>query len=329
MNHKGTIPGAQRVDTYSTANVPRGSRASWWNALYANRLAHVTFNPVDPEDFEAELRLGSVGPLGIARVIAKPTDIERNTAHISRGGARLFSFLVLTRGSGIFEHCGRSTALGEGDFTLCDSTIPHHLHCDGPTEMLVLRVAPAVMREYLPNPELWCGMRLPAGSMFASAAVNMVRDIYGRLDSGMPERFARIAAANVLGVLATSIGMTFDVPDGATSVVARRIHALRFVDLNLCDPDLSPSRVAQALRVSPRYLRMLFEGEQESIAEYILRRRLEECARQLANPMLRGRSITGVAYAHGFSSAAHFSRTFRDQYQVTPSEFRRRNTALD
>jgi AraC-like DNA-binding protein len=317
------------VDIYSTANVPRGARASWWNALYADRLAHVTFNPADPEDFEAELRLGSVGPLGIARVVAKPTDIERNTAHISRGGARLFSFLLLARGSAVFEHCGRNTPLGEGDFTLCDSTTPHRLHCSDATELLVLRVAPAVMREYLPNPELWCGMRLPAGSIFASAAVNMVRDIYGRLDAGMPERFARTAAANLLGVLATSIGMTFDVPEGATTVVSRRIQALRYVDLHLCDPELAPAGVAQALRVSPRYLRMLFEGEQESVAEYILRRRLEECARQLANPMLRGRSITGVAFMHGFSSAAHFSRTFRDQYQVTPSEFRRRNSTRD
>jgi AraC-like DNA-binding protein len=312
----------KRVDIYSTANVPRNSRAAYWNSLYAHRLAHVTFNPADPDNFEAELRLGSIGPLGIARIVAKPTDIERNRAHIDRGGARLFSFLLPVRGAVAFEHCGHSITLRAGDFTLCDNAAPHRLHSSETTELIVLRVTPTVIREHLPNPELWCGMCLPSESIFAAAAVNMVRDLYRRLDAGVSERFAQTAAANLLGVLSTSIGMTFEVPESASSIVTRRIQAQRYVESHLCDHDLAPARVARALNISSRYLRMLFAGEPESIAGYILRRRLEECARQLANPMLRGRTITRIALANGFSSAAHFTRTFRDLYRVTPSQFR-------
>src|SRR3954471_13174187 len=128
-NNKRTMKiGAQRVETYSTANVPRATRAAYWNSVYASRLAHVTFNPADPTDFEAELHVGAIGPLGLARVTTRCVDIERNRAHISRGGARLFSFLLLARGSGEFEHCGHSTALQAGDFTLCDNAAPHRLH---------------------------------------------------------------------------------------------------------------------------------------------------------------------------------------------------------
>ena len=317
------------METYSTANVPRATRAAYWNSLYASRLAHVTFNPVDPADFEAELRLGSIGPLGVARVTSKPADIERNRAHISRGGARLFSFLMLARGSGVFEHCGHSTALTSGDFTLCDNAAPHRLHNVDSTELIVLRVSPEVIREHLPNPELWCGMRLPADSMFASAACNMVRDVCRRMDAGVPDRYARTVAGNLLDVLATAMGVTFDVPGSATSVVARRIQAQRHVEMHLRDPELAPPAVARALHISPRYLRMLFEGERESIACYILRRRLEECARALANPLQQGRTITEIAFANGFNSAAHFTRTFREQYSVTPSEFRRANSRVE
>jgi AraC-like DNA-binding protein len=317
----------RRVEIYSTANAPRGTRAAYWNSLYASRLAHVTFNPADPAEFEAELRVGAIGPLGIARVTSMPTDIERNRTHISRGGARLFSFLLLTRGAGCFEHCGHSAQLQAGDFTLCDNAAPHRLHSRDSTEMIVLRVSPEVMREHMPNPELWCGMRLPADSIFATAAVNMLRDLYARLDAGLPERYARTVAGNLLDVLATSLGMTFDVPDSASSIVARRIQAQRFVEVNLRDPELTPPHVARALAISPRYLRMLFEGERESIACYILRRRLEECARQLANPLLQGRTITEIAFGTGFNSAAHFTRAFREQYGLTPSEFRRNSAA--
>lgn len=315
------------METYSTADVPRGTRAAYWNSLYASRFAHVTFNPADPADFEAELRMGAIGPIGIARVNARPADIERNRMHISRGGARLFSFLLLARGSGVFEHCGHSTALRAGDFTLCDNATPHRLRCSDTTELIVLRVSPELLREHLPSPELWCGMRLPFDSMFATAASSMVLDMCGRLEGGLPERFARTAAGNLLGVLATSIGMTFDLPDSPNSVVVRRIEAQRYVELHLRDPELAPPRVADALHISPRYLRMLFEGQSESIACYIQRRRLEECARQLANPLLQGRTITQIAFGTGFNTAAHFSRAFRDHYGVTPTEYRRRGGA--
>lgn len=312
------------MDTYSTANVPRNSRAAYWNSLYAHRLAHVTFNPADPHDFEAELRVGTLGPLGIAHVSAKATDIERTRSHIGRGGARLFSFLLMVRGTAGFEHCGHLSTLAAGDFTLCDNAAPHRLQAAGATELIVLRATPETIREHLPNPELWCGMRLPSGSIFAAAAGNMVRDLYQRMERGMPERFAHPAAGTLLGVLASSIGMTFDVPDSASSTIARRIQAQRYVERHLCEQDLTPPRVADALHISPRYLRMLFEGQGESIAAYILRRRLEECARQLVSPMLRGRSITEIAFGTGFNSAAHFTRVFRNQYRMTPSEFRRR-----
>jgi AraC-like DNA-binding protein len=116
---------------------------------------------------------------------------------------------------------------------------------------------------------------------------------------------------------------------GRTSGVARRIQAQRYVEMHLRDPQLAPPAVARALHISPRYLRMLFEGERESIACYILRRRLEECARALASPLQQGRTITEIAFASGFNSAAHFTRTFHERYAVTPSQFRRSSAGVE
>ena len=99
------------MDVYSTAAVPRGARASYWNDIYARRFAQVTFNPVDRESFEAELRVGSVGPIGIARVQSKPTDIERTRQHISRSDGRIFSFLLQARGVGLSGTFGGDSAV--------------------------------------------------------------------------------------------------------------------------------------------------------------------------------------------------------------------------
>lgn len=316
------------MDIYSTANAPRSTRAAYWNSVYSSRFAQVTFCPADRDGFEAELRVGAIGPLGIARVNSNTTEIERNRSHIRRSGGRIFSFLLQLRGSGVFSHYGRETYLGAGDFTLCDNATPHRLHCGDGTELLILRASPEMLRGYLPFPERLCGQRLPADSLFATAAADMAQTLWSRMESGFPERFTPMVVRNMLDVLATSFAITFESEgDASSSVVGRRIQARRFIEAHLCEPDLSPARVAGALHISTRYLRMLFEGEAESVTEYILRRRLEECARQITGSLWRGHTITEIAFACGFNSAAHFTRAFREHFGTTPTSYRREHAA--
>jgi AraC family transcriptional activator of tynA and feaB len=316
------------MQTWSTADAPRGTRAAWWNALYSERFANVTFSPAGAGEFAAELALGAVGPLGIARIRATATNIERTPAHVERGGARLFSFLYVARGSGVFEHNGNITVLRSGDFTLCDNSAPHRLHSTDDTELVVLRAAPEVMRERIPQPEGWCGLGLPGGSIFATAAAHMTRELSGRMEAGLPRRYAIIAARNLLDVLATAFGLAFEAGVSVTpSVSARRVAARRHVEAHLRDPALSPTQVAAALHVSPRYLRMLFQDGTESLSAYILRRRVEECARLLASPLWSGQTVTDIAFGLGFNSAAHFTRAFRQRFGTTPTGYRSRALA--
>jgi AraC-like DNA-binding protein len=40
----------------------------------------------------------------------------------------------------------------------------------------------------------------------------------------------------------------------------------------------------------------------------------------------RSRTVTEIAFLHGFNNASHFGRVFRERYQATPSDYRRRST---
>ena len=312
------------MDVYSTANVSGNSRASYWNDIYSRRFAQVTFNPVDRDGFEAELKMGVIGPIGMARVHSKPTGIERNKSHIDRTCGRLFSFVLQARGTGVFSHYGHETVLEEGDFTLCDNAAPHRFNFGSRTELIIVRIAPEVLKSYIPFPEQVCGLRLPATKGLTGTAANMAQSLWHLLESGLPEKFSAMLARNLLDTMATSYAMAFDasVKDSA-AVGTRKVLAKRYIEAHLKDPDLTPTQVADALHISSRYLRMLFSGETESVSTYILRRRLEECAKQISNVLWRAHTITEIAFAWGFNSAAHFTRAFRDQYQMTPSEYRR------
>jgi AraC-like DNA-binding protein len=202
------------------------------------------------------------------------------------------------------------------------------MRCTDATQMLIIRATPEILRRYVPFPEQLCGLRLSGDATFASAAACMTRSLWQHIESGVPEKFAAVVVRNLLDVLATAYAMSFDgTAHDSSLVTARRIQAQRFVEAHLRDQDLSPTRVANALHISPRYLRMLFEGEKEPLSGYILRRRLEECAKQIASPLWKGHTITEIAFACGFNSAAHFTRAFRELFGTTPTGFRRNHIA--
>lgn len=311
------------MDVYSTAGVPAGRRTSYWNEVYTSHFAQVTFDPVSRENFEAELRTGTMGPLGLARVSYNAADVERTRSHIDRTRQRFFSFVLHLRGRGVFTHYGHSTLLDEGDFTLSDNAEPHHLRLQGPADVIILRCPPDVLKAYLPSPERLCGLRLPAHEGFTCTAAAMMRSLVDQFDHGLSPRFSQLVVRTVLEVMATSYAMVFDrdVAD-CSAAGSRRVQARCFIEAHLKEPELTPTIVARALEVSPRYLRMLFAADRETVSAYILRRRLEECARQLASSLRRGQTITEIAFAGGFNSTPHFARAFRRQYGMTPREYR-------
>jgi AraC-like DNA-binding protein len=107
----------------------------------------------------------------------------------------------------------------------------------------------------------------------------------------------------------------------------RKVQIKRFVETHLRDADLSVRAVAASMNVSPRYIHRVFADEDESLMRYILRRRLEECALQLGSRLWHGHTVTETAVDWGFSSMAHFSRSFKEHFGVSPTEFRRRHAA--
>jgi AraC-like DNA-binding protein len=314
------------MDVYSTAGVPAGRRTSYWNEVYASHFAQVTFDPVSRENFQAELRTGTMGPLGLARVSYNAADVERTRSHIDRTQQRLFSFVLHLRGRGVFTHYGHTAALDDGDFILSDNAEPHHLRLQGPADVIILRCPPEVLKAHLPSPERLCGLRLPAHEGFTRTAAAMMCSLVDQVERGLPPRFSHMVVRNVLEVMATSYAMVFDEGVSDCSVAGtRRVQARCFIEAHLSEPELSPSAVARALDVSPRYLRMLFAADRETVSGYILRRRLEECARQLASSLRRGQTITEIAFASGFNATPHFARVFRRQYGMTPRQYREKH----
>ncbi|MFF2545010.1 helix-turn-helix domain-containing protein [Kitasatospora sp. NPDC058063] len=107
-------------------------------------------------------------------------------------------------------------------------------------------------------------------------------------------------------------------PGGSAELLARiRGH----IEENLADPDLGPEAIARAQHISVRYLHKLFQQDGTTVGQWVRRRRLDACRRELERPSRRQASVSAVAHRWGFVSHSHFSRAFRDAYGVSPREW--------
>lgn len=178
-----------------------------------------------------------------------------------------------------------------------------------------------------------------------------------RLKAPLPEQPRRLSSdggpGRVLSSMLRSVAdMTSDVPDdglrpvelalpefllaallsdappralgGAAGMRAALLERIfQTIEMRLSDPNLNYQQVASEHGISPRYLQKLFESIDDSFGHYVKVRRLERCRLDLRSPLHTQKSISDILFQWGFNDSASFSRAFREQYGVSPREYRK------
>lgn len=110
---------------------------------------------------------------------------------------------------------------------------------------------------------------------------------------------------------------------GSSATQAATLHRIcQSIERRLDDATLTPASVAQAEGISERYLQKLFESAGDNFSHYVRERRLQRAWTDLSNPAEAHHSISEIAYRWGFADSAHFSRSFRARFGLSPREFR-------
>jgi AraC-like DNA-binding protein len=208
-----------------------------------------------------------------------------------------------------------------------DSALPCRIACPDPFRQIVLKIPRDMYTAHclLPGGGTAAVVRGDhgVGALFAP----LVRSLTAQADS-LPAEVGQRLAANVVELLATALcEVTGGSAPQATPRAAHLLRAQRYIAGHLADQDLSPTGVAQALRVSVRYLYLLFQAEGTSPARWILERRLEQAGRLLADSRQADWTITDIAFSVGFKDASHFTRAFKNTHGCCPREYRRTATS--
>ncbi|MFB9434636.1 helix-turn-helix domain-containing protein [Streptomyces showdoensis] len=314
----------------TTASVPDREKVAYWNDAVSRALVPLTVTPRGEGPFDGRIASGRLGYLQVCTMEADAERVSRTPALIAGSSEALVSVAVQISGTATVVQDGRRAEVAEGELVVCDTTRPYSV--DYPQ-----RFATHVFQ--LPRRTLGVpddDVRRVTGSAIGTAdgVGAMLLPFLATLASSGADRYPQVVAnrlaGNVVDLLSTLIAERAH--HGGTESDGRSHLMLRVLDhinRNLGDPDLSPERIAREHRISVRYLHRLFEGEGTTVGQFVRRRRLEECRRELAR---RGRTtptVSAVAQRWGFVNPAHFSRSFRAEYGVSPREWRSLRTDRD
>jgi len=316
------------LETFSTSEQPQHRRLEYWNDLTGSAFTPLVTDPVDRRAFIGRLTRTQIGDIRLSEARSEPATVRHSRQHVARAREALFMLCLQLDGVSFNRQQGREAVLRYGDFHLLDSLRPYEVRFQEANRMLVLSIPQQELARRMANPEGLVGMPLSGRSGVSGLLSNLLCGFWHQRRAGDDRFLSPHFSEAILDLIASAYA---GVPEGAsgTSVaIARREQIRSYIESHLHDPSLTPGRVAAAVHLSARRLHQLFEPDGETVGSYILRRRLEECARAISDVAQRRRTVTEIAFLHGFNNASHFGRVFREHYGYTPSDYRRRTTEL-
>ena len=317
-----------RLETFSTAELPPHRRLEYWNDLAGSAFTPLVTDPVDRRAFVGRLTRTQVGELRMAEARSDPAIVRHSRQHVARSREAIFMLCLQLDGVSINRQQGRESVLRYGDFHLLDSSRPYELTFQQSNRMLVLSIPHADLARRMPNPESMVAIPMSGRNGVAGLLSSLLCNFWQQRRTGDETFLSPRFSEAILDLTASSFaGIHAAAPEGSSIAIARRDQIRTYIETHLHDPTLTPGSVATSVHLSPRRLHQLFEADGETVGAYILRRRLEECARAMSDASQRSRTVTEIAFLHGFNNASHFGRVFRERYQATPSDFRRRAIA--
>jgi AraC-like DNA-binding protein len=208
---------------------------------------------------------------------------------------------------------------------LFDNSRPYRMVFQARNDVLVMGVPEKQLRRYMSCPEDVVAIAMPYKVNLNRLLSDTAQGLWRQCQEGMTNAVASMLTRAFLELTASAYSAIPSARAHRSSMGGvRRTQILNHIERHLTEHDLTPSRIAFEMNVTPRYLHLLFAGGQETIARYILRRRLEECARALAGDFGAARSVSEIAFDYGFGSLTHFGKVFREKYGLTPTEYRHR-----
>ncbi len=306
----------------STDDVPPQDRAGFWSDWIGRMFQGLRSDAYGDTVVDGRATTLHAGEVMLTHLEASRHRVTRSSA-LARSVERPYLKIVAPWvGCAGVEQKGRETWVTPGQWSVYDTADSYAVANPERVEHLIVMVPRASLEARGLALEPLMARRLGGSGGVSTLALQTMRHAFEQLRN-MPEPAARGVGDAITQLVHLSL---LDLAGQETAVSQRealRSRIKEHVRQHLSDPDLSVDSLARALNCSRRQLYNAFAEEADGVASYIQMRRLEACRRTFDDRAADHRSITDIALGFGFQNMAHFSRVFRAQLGMAPSDYRR------
>ncbi len=277
-----------------------------------------------PESVDLTVEAWTVGSTQVLRTTGTSLTLTRTTRDVRADAPELIA--IALAGSGCtYSACGAEQVLGGNGVTLVDFSTPYAFSHAGPRMH--------AFTTHISHVDLGLGVdvvRAAIPRLASSRLLPLLQAHLLQMSAVMDEVTASPAVAADLGAAVTDLTRAVIVSAAGDRRERDVLHeTLRarivgYIRAHLGERDLTPARIAAAHHISLRTLYNVWGDRGETLADWIVRERLERVHRELAL-MAPKSTIFAVARRWGFVDQGHFTRRFRAAYGVTPRESVRRS----
>lgn len=301
-----------------------GDPLAYWQDVVCDLFVPLACSSSSDSGFAWQFASEGLGDLRLVDMTVTPHLVRHTRQHVTKSADAFFILSQQVSGPGVIVQDNREAILEPGDLALYDSTRPYELRFAGPMRQRIVRIPQYLITDKLTNVERLTARPVRAHTPLGSLCSNFITssfELMGQLGAAGP------TVSNTLTDLLSAAlreGEAEARLDEAISARVLRRRVLHYIETNLSDPELNIEQIARAMRLSSRYIHMLMKDVGSTPANLIWSRRLERCAEALSDPDSSLIPVSQIAYAWGYKDAAHFTRSFRSRYGISPSEFRAR-----
>jgi len=319
---------------FDTNKVAQPLRFELWNAFIARRLLGVKMESNCSQAYEGRIEIHGLGDAAIVFAQGSPCRSDRGPQEIASSGHETPDWLLVrVNVPAHVQHCNRDERLQPGDLILLDPKRPYRRY-DSQVDYTIFALSGAMVRDWSYAFESCAGYRFSHergwARLLSFYIAGMGSELLGavrRSPASSTQFTSHLISLLVKMVTQESLD---SVKAGSRDIGSSRARQ-RLYDLMLLwirdhfdDPTITAASLAQAFRVSVRYVHKLFAtySQQRGFLTHLQDVRMEHVIGRFQDKREAHMTISEIAWSCGFADAGSFARLFKKRYGMPPSAYR-------
>ena len=262
--------------------------------------------------------------LTIHRIESDPVSVFRRDEDILADDVLDFLLHVQLEGTAVITQAEKTFTLRENELAIVPSNVPYNVDYPEKGSKIILRIPHRVFHERVLGREVRdFGATMLTGGGLVPVVICLLKSLTQEKEGALSETEQFTLADSFLALVGAVLRSRNKRDSRENENQSARLSGiLSYLEENFSDHELTPTRIANANFISVRHLHGLFRQCGMTVSKWIWDRRLKAGREDLLDPSMASLTICEIAYRRGFNDSAHFSRSFKDRFGLSPGLLR-------